>query len=55
MVIEQGWVWGGTGDVDVDGVPAWGGGPVRGRSQTSVGLFGSEASQGQSEEMCQIQ
>ena len=55
MVIVQVWVWGGTGDVDVDGIPAWGGGLVTGHGWTSVGLFGSEASQGQSEEMCQIQ
>ena len=53
MVIDQGWVWGGVGDVDVDGMLAWGRGPVRYHGQTTVGLSDNEACQGLNEEKCQ--
>ena len=52
MVIDQSWVWGGAGDVDVGGMLIWGGELVRDHGQTSVGLCDNETCQGRDEEKC---
>ena len=53
MVRDQGWVWGGVGDIDVGGMLAWAGGPVRYHGQFSVGLCDNKTCQGLNEEKCQ--
>ena len=51
-VIDQGWVWGGVGDVNVGSVLAWGREPERDHGQISAELCNNEAWQGLCEGGC---